>query len=81
MHIAHYSPAAVKISSSKTKPFSSYKQKSEISHLLVGKCPSKNKGTRDASVGRSNDSFGVIFLTFCNLDGLIDCHTNLNIIN
>ena len=33
----------------------SYKQKSEISHSFVGKWPSKNKGTRDASVGRSND--------------------------
>ena len=38
-----------------TQRFSSYKQKSEISHLLVGKCPNKNKGTRDASVGRSNN--------------------------
>ena len=36
------------------QPFSSYKQKSEISHPLVGKWPSKNKGTRDASVGCSN---------------------------
>ena len=36
--------------------FSSYKQKSEISHSLVGKWPSKNKGTRDASIGRSNKS-------------------------
>ena len=35
-------------------PFSSYQQKFEISHSLVGKWPSKNKGTRDASVGRSN---------------------------
>ena len=33
---------------------SSYKQKSEISHSLVGKWPSKNEGTRDASVGRSS---------------------------
>ena len=32
------------------------KQKSEISHSLDGKWPSKNKGTRDASVGRSNYS-------------------------
>ena len=32
---------------------SSYKQKSEISHLLVGKWPRKNKRTRDASVGCS----------------------------
>ena len=31
-----------------------YKQKSEISHSLVVKWPSKNKGTRDASVGSSN---------------------------
>ena len=27
----------------------------EISHSLVGKWPSKNKGTRDASVGRSKN--------------------------
>ena len=33
-----------------------YKQKPEISHLLDGKWPSKNRGTRDASVGRSNYS-------------------------
>ena len=32
----------------------SYKQKSEISHSLVRKWPSKNKKTRDASVGRSD---------------------------
>ena len=38
----------------RTKPFSSYKQKSEILHSLVEKWPSKNKGTCDASVGRSN---------------------------
>ena len=38
-----------------TKLFSSYKQKSEISHSLVGKWPSKNKGIRDASVGRFNE--------------------------
>ena len=31
-----------------------YKQKSEISHLLVGKWPNKNKGTHDASVDCSN---------------------------
>ena len=30
------------------------KQKSEISHSLVGKWPSKNKKTRDASVGHCN---------------------------
>ena len=34
--------------------FSSYKQKSEILHSLVRKWQSKNKGTCDASVGRSN---------------------------
>ena len=33
----------------------SYKQKFEISHSLVGKWPSKNKGARDASVGLSNN--------------------------
>ena len=33
-----------------------YKQKSEISHSLVGKRPTKNRGTRDASVGRSNEA-------------------------
>ena len=32
----------------------SYKQKSEISHSLVGKWPSKNRETRDASVGYCN---------------------------
>ena len=36
------------------QPFLSYMQKSEISHSLVGKWPSKNRGTCDASVGRSN---------------------------
>ena len=41
----------------------SYKQKSEISHSLVGKWPSKNKGTRDASVGRSNYTQNVNELT------------------
>ena len=38
------------------KLFSSYKQKLEISPSLVGKWPSKNKGTRDASVDRSNEA-------------------------
>ena len=42
------------------QPFSSYKQKSEISHSLVRKWPSKNKGTRDASVGRSNQCFNCV---------------------
>ena len=54
-HITHYSQIAVKISYSWTKPFLSYKQKFEILRSLVGKWPSKNKGTRDASVGRSSD--------------------------
>ena len=35
----------------------SYKQKSEISHSLGGKWPSKNRGTRDASVGRSSNRY------------------------
>ena len=34
---------------------SSYKQKSEISHLLVGKRPSKNKGARGSKISRSNE--------------------------
>ena len=38
-----------------------YKQKFEISHSVVGKWPSKNRGTRDASVGRSSyDNFDVV---------------------
>ena len=33
-----------------------------MSHSLVGKWPNKNKGTRDASVGRSNNEGGLNYL-------------------
>ena len=55
------------------------KQKSEISHLLFGKWPSKKKGTRDASVGRSNKP-AMFFLVLAVSEGsMIGCHGKLKL--